>query len=145
VPRFENTDNAEAGGGGIPVWMSQGAEEEGATAWSRLKIALAAGMVAVVGLVVVAGWVAYRQFLRKQRITTVDTVAGNAPSSIAGGLASKEDPKPAAKEKADATTFSISIPCSRCGKVLKGNEGLIGKKVKCPHCQTMLVFQGKVG
>ncbi len=145
VPRFENTDDAEAGGGGIPVWMNQGAEEEGAPAWSRLKIALAAGMVVVVGLVVVTGWVAYRQFLRKQRITTVDTVAGNSPSSIAGGLASKEDPKPAAKEKADATTFSISIPCSRCGKVLKGNEGLIGKKVKCPHCQTMLVFQGKVG
>jgi len=33
----------------------------------------------------------------------------------------------------------IRLACSGCGKSLRVKAGLAGKKVKCPHCQTVLV------
>jgi LSD1 subclass zinc finger protein len=44
-------------------------------------------------------------------------------------------PSAEAAEKAPA---QIRLVCSGCGKSLKVTAGLGGKKVKCPHCQTMI-------
>ncbi len=32
----------------------------------------------------------------------------------------------------------VQFPCQNCGKQLKLRDGLVGKHVKCPHCQTIL-------
>jgi len=161
VVRLEPPDGHQGGGGGISTWTGSQAETDDSPARSRLRIALAAGALVAIGLVVLAGWVAYRQFSKKEKIEPGDALAPILPPQVAGGPASpaeprnlladpkhspadskqaQADPKPALKTKTGEPTSSISVPCSGCGKMLKGTEALVGKKVKCPHCEKALVF-----
>jgi predicted RNA-binding Zn-ribbon protein involved in translation (DUF1610 family) len=48
-------------------------------------------------------------------------------------------PAPGAQPQSEAVTSAISLPCSSCGRNLKANAALAGKKVKCPQCGKLVV------
>jgi hypothetical protein len=44
--------------------------------------------------------------------------------------------------RSEPASTAIKVPCSRCGKASKARAGLVGKKVKCPHCDAILLIPG---
>ncbi len=127
---------------GIPVWTGGNEGGDGAAPGSRLKTVLTVGAVAAVGLFGFAGLVAYRQSSKKRKAMALANAAEPTSNSAPAKAENREaslsyDPRVKTDSKPSSTdpARTMAIPCSGCGKTLKGTEGLIGKKVKCPHCQ----------
>jgi len=85
---------------------------------------------------------------RVERLSEQDTLVdlirqartlGNPPAgaTVARLMARLRELRPTAAEPAKAPA-RVLLPCSRCGKSLKVNAALAGKKIKCPHCRVVI-------
>ncbi|HEV3445081.1 MAG TPA: hypothetical protein VG099_10585, partial [Gemmataceae bacterium] len=72
--------------------------------------------------------------LIRQARTLGDVATG---ATVARLIVRLRELRPAAGEPAKAPVRFL-LPCSNCGKSLKVNAGLAGKKIKCPHCQVII-------
>lgn len=78
-------------------------------------------------------------------IANVDRLPLDPVSMLIDDLDAPSPPgEPAAPPPAPTSEPEVSSPieCASCGAPLRANPALVGKKVRCPRCQTVQVYPG---
>ena len=71
-----------------------------------------------------------------------DVPAVSAAPRPDGGLASPAPASVATPPDAPVQEEPASINCSECGSRLRSNPALVGKKIRCPKCQSVQLYPG---